>query len=196
MWTLFCLWEGGAGMKVIAMSQEAHLKQLELADAEEMFRLTEENRSYLRQWLPWLDAVKRVDDTERFITMTMEQDAQGQGKHYGIWYKGKLAGTLGVHRIDWNNRKTEIGYWLAAGFQGKGLMTEAVAAYIDRFIFGEWNLNKVTIAAATGNLKSRAIPERLGFRLEGIIRSNEWLYDHFVDHAVYGLLASEWNLRC
>jgi ribosomal-protein-serine acetyltransferase len=182
-------------MKRMELSQDAHLKQLEMADAEEMFRLTEENRGYLRQWLPWLDAVKRVEATENFIAMTIRQDDQRQGKHYGIWYRGRLAGTLGVHSIDWNNRKTSIGYWLAAGYQGKGLMTEAVAAYIDQLIFGDWNLNKVTIAAAVGNVKSRAIPERLGFQLEGIIRSNEWLYDHFVDHAVYGLLKAEWDVK-
>ncbi len=182
-------------MKRIVLSGEAELRQLELAHAEEMFWLTDKNRHYLRQWLPWLDMVRRVEHTERFIAMTLDQHASRQGTHYGIWFRGKLTGTIGVHNIDWNNRKTAIGYWLAADCQGRGLMTEAVAAYIDKLIFGEWNLQKVAISAATENRKSRAIPERLGFQLEGIIRSNEWLYDHFVDHAVYGLLASEWNLR-
>jgi len=177
----------------ILLSPHVRLKQWERTDAEALFWLTEMNRHYLRQWLPWLDTVRRLEDTERFIALTLEQDANQQGKHFGIWYQGRLAGTVGVHRIDWTNRKTEIGYWLAAGYQGKGLMTAAVAAYIDRLIFGEWDLNKVTISAATGNLKSRAIPERLGFRLEGVIRCNEWLYDRYVDHAVYGLLAEEWN---
>jgi ribosomal-protein-serine acetyltransferase len=180
-------------MKFMRISPEAVLKQLELSDAPEMFRLTEENRSYLREWLPWVDAVRRVEDTESFILMTMDQHERQQGIHYGIWYNGRLAGTLGVHSIDWNNRRTEIGYWLAARYQGKGLMTEAVAAYIDRLIFGAWNLQRVSINAATGNVKSRAIPERLGFRLEGILRCNEFLYNRYVDHAVYGLLASEWR---
>ncbi|TGV06666.1 N-acetyltransferase, partial [Mesorhizobium sp. M00.F.Ca.ET.186.01.1.1] len=57
------------------------------------------------------------------------------------------------------------------------------------------NLEKITIQAATGNAKSRAIPERLGFQLEGILRRNEFLYDHFVDHAVYSMLKEEWQER-
>jgi ribosomal-protein-serine acetyltransferase len=45
-------------------------------------------------------------------------------------------------------------------------------------------------------LKSRAIPERLSFRIEGIMRQNEWLYDHFVDHVVYGMIRSDYvNIR-
>ncbi|MBI3110076.1 MAG: GNAT family N-acetyltransferase, partial [Ignavibacteriales bacterium] len=36
---------------------------------------------------------------------------------------------------------------------------------------------------------------RLGFRPEGKIREAEWLYDHFVDHLVYGMLAPDWFER-
>jgi ribosomal-protein-serine acetyltransferase len=59
--------------------------------------------------------------------------------------------------------------------------------------FGELGLNRVSIACAVENKKSCAIPERLGFRREGVKRQAEWLYDHFVDHVVYGALASEWQ---
>ncbi len=180
-------------MESIILTSNAYLKVLAQKDAMAMYERTERNRRYLRQWLPWVDAIKGPQDTESFILSTMDLRAVNQGIHYGIWYKGHLAGTLGNHGINWANRRTTIGYWLGEEFQGKGLMTEAVAAYIDQLAFGKWQLNRVEIAAATENKKSRAIPERLGFTFEGIIRQNEWLYDHFVDHAVYGLLSSEWK---
>jgi ribosomal-protein-serine acetyltransferase len=53
----------------------------------------------------------------------------------------------------------------------------------------------VEIGCAPGNRKSCAIPERLGFTREGVLRQREWLYDHFVDHVVYGILAEEWRAR-
>lgn len=178
---------------MIQLSPDSWLKPIEPSDTPDMFYLTEHNRVHLRKWLPWLDTVKRIEDSEQFILHTIEQHSSGQGIHFGIWYQGQLAGVVGVHGINWANRRTEIGYWLGADFQGKGLMTEAVAAYIDQLIFGVWNLNRVSISAATKNVRSRAIPERLGFQLEGIIRSNEYLYDRFIDHAVYGMLASDWK---
>lgn len=57
----------------------------------------------------------------------------------------------------------------------------------------ELKLNRVEIRAGVHNLKSRAIPERLGFINEGTIRQAEWLYDCYIDHVIYGILESDWN---
>jgi ribosomal-protein-serine acetyltransferase len=61
------------------------------------------------------------------------------------------------------------------------------------YAFNELGLNRLEIRCATENTKSRAIPQRLGFKQEGTIRQAEWLYDHYVDLVVYGILASEWS---
>jgi ribosomal-protein-serine acetyltransferase len=63
--------------------------------------------------------------------------------------------------------------------------------FVVRYGFDTLDLNRIQIAAATENRRSRAIPERLGFKLEGIMRQNENLYGTFVDHAVYSLLRSD-----
>ena len=57
--------------------------------------------------------------------------------------------------------------------------------------FDVWKLHRVTIECATENARSRGVPERLGFTLEGTIRGIEWLHDHFVDHAMYSLLSTD-----
>jgi ribosomal-protein-serine acetyltransferase len=57
--------------------------------------------------------------------------------------------------------------------------------------FGALGLHRVSIRCAVENRRSRAIPERLGFTFEGVARGSEWLYDHFVDHAIYGLLRTD-----
>lgn len=71
-------------------------------------------------------------------------------------------------------------------------MTSACRAMVN-IAFEEYGLNRVEIRAAADNRKSRAIPERLGFQKEGVSRQTEWIYDHFVDHVVYGMLADEWS---
>ncbi len=92
--------------------------------------------------------------------------------------------------VDWANRSAALSYWLDEAHQGKGIMTASCRAFIS-YAFTTWKLNRIAIQCATRNTRSRAIPERLGFTLEGMLREAEWLYDHYVDHAVYGLLRSD-----
>jgi ribosomal-protein-serine acetyltransferase len=73
-------------------------------------------------------------------------------------------------------------------------MTAAVTALL-RHGFRTLRLNRIEIRAGVRNRRSRAIPERLGFRHEGTLRQAERLAERFVDHAVYALLASEWPAR-
>ncbi|MBZ9635229.1 methyltransferase domain-containing protein [Clostridium sp. FP1] len=54
-------------------------------------------------------------------------------------------------------------------------------------------LNKIEILIAEENFKSRALPEKYGFKEEGIIRDAEWLNDKYVNHILYGILKSEWK---
>ena len=92
------------------------------------------------------------------------------------------------------NRVAYIGYWLAENFQGKGIMTACCRCLVDH-AFRDLDLNKVVIACGTGNARSQAIPDRLGFVREGVLRDAEWLYDHFIDHTVNALLRREWEMQ-
>ncbi len=145
----------------------------------------------LREWLPWLDVSVSPDDTRSFIKKSLHEFADGEGMVAGIWDHGEVIGAISYNNIERSNRSVEIGYWLAAGHQGKGIVTKACRAMVD-YAFNELGLNRVVIRCATGNAKSCSIPQRLGFKQEGILREAGWLYDHFVDLVVYGMLASEW----
>jgi len=175
----------------IAVDADTALQLLEEHHAVELFALVDHNRSYLREWLPWLDDNTSLDQTRVFIQGCLQQLATRNGFACGVRYREALAGVVGLHFIDWPNRRTSLGYWLGASYQGRGLITKSCGVLLDH-LFTELGLNRVEIACAVGNTKSRAIPERLGFVLEGVLRQQEWLYDHFVDHAVYALLAGSW----
>jgi ribosomal-protein-serine acetyltransferase len=181
-------------MLVRHLSPELSLEVLEDSHAAELFRVTDENREYLREWLPWLDRMRTVEDTKAFIEMTQRQLVENRGFQTAIRWRGRLAGIIGQHKVDWASRSTAIGYWLAEDAQGRGIMTTCCKAYIEHS-FDAMQLHRIEIRCATENKKSRAIPERLGFRKEGVVRDAEWLYDHFVDHVVYGLLEPEWRKR-
>ena len=168
------------------------LRVLREDDAAELFALTDSNRAYLRRWLPWVDLVTSEEDSRSFLTTVTEQREQGRGPTFGVLRDGALAGVVGFLPVDRVNRIGEIGYWLAPRSQGRGVMTQC-CRFAVRYGFLTLDLNRIQIAAGTENLESRAIPERLGFKFEGVLRARENLYGTFIDHAMYALLRSEFD---
>ncbi len=174
------------------VDEETQLRPLEERYAEEYFALIERNRAYLQEWMPWASYENSLEDIKAYMKNTLLQFANNEGLQAGIWHQNKLVGSIGYPSLDWPDRKVEIGYWIDASMQGKGLVTKACKLLVT-FAFEQYNLNKVEIHCAPGNTRSRAIPERLGFTQEGVIRQAEWCKDHYNDIVVYGMLASEWG---
>jgi ribosomal-protein-serine acetyltransferase len=174
------------------LNDDVALELLELRHAEDLYRITDADRAHLRQWLPWVDGCRSQEDTKTFIQLTRQHLLDNNGFQTAIRYQGALVGVIGHHGIHWANRSTTLGYWLSKDAQGHGIMTEACRAYT-RHAFDTLHLNRIEIRCASQNRRSRAIPERLGFRPEGTLHDAEWLYDHFVDHVVYAMLAAEWK---
>ncbi|MFG6105896.1 GNAT family protein [Leptothoe sp. EHU-05/26/07-4] len=168
------------------------LRSLQLTDANELFALTDANRDYLRRWLPWLDRTTTSADTRNFIRNAIEQFGDTEGVVAAICYNNCIAGIIGYNHIDWDNRIGHMGYWLASSHQGKGIMTRSCQYMVD-YSFATLYLNRIVICCATGNRRSRAIPERLGFTHEGTACEAEWLYNRFIDHEVYAMLRSHWQ---
>lgn len=176
------------------VDDEVELRVLDEGDADELFALADRNRLHLRAWLPWVDGTRSVHDVRSWLRTAGQQDLDGDGFQAGIRYLGVLAGVAGYHRIDWRRRQVALGYWLGREFEGRGIMTRSCRALVEHAFRG-YRLDRVEIRAAAENHRSRAVAERLGFRREGFVHRAEWLYDHFVDHVVYGMSAEEWAAR-
>lgn len=170
------------------------LRPVEPGDGRILFQLTAANRGNLRLWLPWVDGIQGPADTARFIEISRRSFAEGTGLVLAVRLQGRVIGVVDFHHLDSINRKASIGYWLGERWRGNGLMSEAVACLV-KYGFQALGLNRIEIRVAPENERSRRIPERLGFREEGHLRQAEWLYDHFVDHVVYGLVRTDWLSR-
>jgi ribosomal-protein-serine acetyltransferase len=167
------------------------LRLLEESDAAELYALIDGNRPYLARWLPWVEATRGPEDVLKFIRATRKQLADNNGFQAAIVDGANIVGVIGFHAIDWRHGSTAIGYWLAEDRQGRGTMTEAVRALVGH-AFDVWKLNRVEVRAAVGNVRSRAIPERLGFKEEGVLREAERIGERYEDSVVYSMLAKDW----
>jgi ribosomal-protein-serine acetyltransferase len=183
---------GRASRPMFVIDDVTALRILREADAAELYALTDANRAYLRRWLPWVDLVTSEDDSRSFLATVTAQHKEGRGPTFGILLAGALVGVVGYLPIDRVNRCGEIGYWLAEREQRRGIMT-ASCRFAVRYGFLTLDLNRIQIAAGTTNAASRAVPERLGFKFEGVLRARENLYGTFIDHAMYSLLRSEFD---
>ena len=168
------------------------LRLLEEADADELFGVIDANREHLGAWMPWVAFEHEPADVLPFIRATRRQIGENNGLQTAIVDPGgRIVGMAGFHGVEWMHRTSSIGYWLARDAQGRGTMTEAVRAYVNH-AFTTWKLNRVMIQAAVENARSRAIPERLGFREEGTMREVERIGDRVLDDVVYAMLAADW----
>lgn len=170
---------------------ELEVRQFQEKDAEALFTLAEQNRDSLREWLPWATHHSR-ETTRKFIQAGQERAARNEGFDCGLWVGGVLAGGIGVHTIDWLHRHTSLGYWLDERFRGRGIVTRATRAVV-AYLFDEAALNRIEIRCGTGNARSRAIPGRLGFSEEGVLREAQWIEGRPIDLVVYSLLRRDWK---
>ncbi|MFT3992913.1 MAG: GNAT family protein [Dysgonomonas sp.] len=171
------------------VNTEIELKPFSIDQAPYIFKIIDTERDYLRIWLPFIDSRQKVEQIEEYIEFVLGSDNQ----QFAIYFQGQCVGIIGFKDTDFDNRKSEIGYWLSQYQQGNGIVTQSVQKMLE-FAFNELHLNRIQIKVAVDNKKSRAIPERLGFHLEGIERDGELLINNtYTDIAIYSILKKEYK---
>lgn len=176
----------------ISVRPDLKLRPLSLSDAEELFAVVDSNREHLREWLAFLDVTTSAERIQPFLNNCVQGYANGTSYRFALVLDGAIGGAVGLEDIAMQNKSAKIGYWQSKTLQGRGCVTAAVRAVLE-YGFETRGLNLIEIRAATGNTKSRAVAERVGMKLDGVLRQRAWLYDHYEDLASYSLLAEEWR---
>jgi ribosomal-protein-serine acetyltransferase len=174
------------------LTEDRSMRLLDPADAEELFALIDANREHLARWMPFVGQTRSVTDSLAFIRAAVCQHEENRGLQMAIVCQRRIIGVAGFHRIDWTTRSTSIGYWLAEAQQGAGTMTLAVRALVD-YAVNVLGLHRIEIRAGVENHRSRAIPERLGFSQEGVVRAAERIGSRVIDHVIYAITDVAWQ---
>lgn len=144
-----------------------------LADLDVSLQAAQESAAELRAWMPWAHPSPLRDSMEKYYS-TCEEKWHARDMLDFQWIEkssGELIGKGGFHHIDWMIPKFEIGYWLRTAYSGKGFCTEAVNGLV-QYAKTELNAKRLEIRSQPANAKSRAVAERCGFVLEGVLRSS------------------------
>jgi ribosomal-protein-serine acetyltransferase len=164
------------------------IRSLDPGDAEALFAVVEANRERLRPWMPWENTTRSPDHTRDFIETARASSTDAEGN--GIWVDGELAGAMGMS-IDPLASSAEIGFWIDGRHEGRGIVTRACRRFLDE-AFGPLGLHRVSLRAATSNVRSQSVAERLGMTRECVLREAERSPDGYHDMVVFSVLEHEW----
>lgn len=141
-------------------------------DGAELSRVVTDSIAHLRPWLPWAQQAPSPEESEENVRRAHASWILREDLRLGLFDRAaaergemRVLGGSGLHSPDWAVPSAEIGYWLAATHVGQGLVTEAVAA-ISLFAFRELGARRLEIRCDVENVRSAAIPRRLGYTLE------------------------------
>lgn len=177
---------------VIKIDEKVRLELTASKHAGGLFNAVDNNRQHLSPFLPWVHNMQSVADFDNYIQHCHALFEDGNEVSFVILSDDIVIGRIGLHYINDHNKCAAIGYWLTENETGKGIITKACKALIS-YGFQELGLQRIEIKAAVENIKSQAIPQKLNFTKEGILRQAEFVNDTFLDLVLYSMLRTEWD---
>src|SRR4051812_8685804 len=163
---------------VIHINENVRLELIAEKHAAALFDAVDHNREHLSEFLPWVKNMQSVNDFAYYIKHCDLLHQHQKDVSFVIISNEKLVGRIGLHYINLENKNGAIGYWLVKNAQGKGIIIDSCRALIE-YGFKNLRLHRIEIKAATHNLKSQAIAEKLQFKKEGILRQAELVNNTF-----------------
>ena len=167
----FC-YDSSMSYEDIPVDEQTRLVQLQPDQADKLFELTDKNRDYLGEFLPWPPFVNVVEDSRKHIEETLEKRAQDVAYTYGIEYEGEIVGDISLRNLNDTEKTPEIGYWISPNFAGKGLTTKSVQALTDLGL-SSLGLGKIVIRANPDNGASNKVAEKAGYTQVGTEIDND-----------------------
>jgi RimJ/RimL family protein N-acetyltransferase len=163
-------------------------------DVSLLKKAIDESLEHLRPWMPWAHAEPESlhQKVERLRLFRGKFDL-GQDFYYGVFNpkETKVLGATGLHTHLGENVR-EIGYWLHKDYTKQGYATEASAALV-KVAFEIEDVLRVEIHCDPCNLSSAAIPKRLGFKNEGVLRKRKPFREgELRDEMIWTLFADEY----
>lgn len=149
------------------------LRAVRADDAPETFTAVLESVGELAPWMPWVHPEPKLDGSAEFHRQAQSKWVTREMLDFQWIDKvsGRLIGKGGLHTLNWEVPKFEIGYWVRTSMGNRGYCTEAVRALV-RFSRHQLGATRLEICSDPRNGKSRRVAERCGFTLEGILRRN------------------------
>ena len=161
--------------------------------APAMTELIQRNQDRLARWEPWAEQPATLDATRAYIRAALEDFVRGRQISTIIAVDGgrRFVGRCGM-RIDPRASSGDIGYWIDADYEGRGIASRAARRLISS-AFAELKLERIDLRTSVANTRSRAVARRLGFAFEGVLPGGLRFSNRSDDVALYAVTAKKWQ---
>ncbi len=168
------------------------LRALRFSDAAAIFAYAQD--AEVAQHTLW-DPHQTIRDSHAFLEFASDQFRAGRMLVWGITLKpvDRVIGTVGLANIASQHQRAELGFALARDCWNQGITTEAAKAVVD-FGFAKLNLNRIEAFCKPENLGSARVLEKVGMKLEGVLRQHQFIKGRFEDLSLYSVLQSVYRV--
>lgn len=175
----------------VNIDEGVRLELIAQKHSKELYAAIDSNREHLSEFLAWVGNMQSVNDMNNYIKNCKLLYQQKQEVSFVIVLDDVIVGRIGLHSLNLQDKNASIGYWLTKNAEGQGIVYKSCKALI-QYGFQQLCLHRIEIRIAAGNLKSQAVPIKLNFKKEGILRQAEWVNNTYLDVFMYSMLDSEW----
>ena len=183
-------------MEARALPEEIQTPRLTLrkqrqAYAPLMFAVADAERERLGRFLPWVENTRGVEDEMDFVRLSLENWEEKKGFNYAIFTRAddQYCGNIGVFNIQWEHDAAEVGYWVRAACEGRGMLSEALQG-LEQAMF-DAGFNRIELRCNVENQRSAAVAKRNGYALEGRLRQAHFEFGGYRDNFVFSKLRAD-----
>ena len=182
------------GELTIDLGDNVSMRQVRESDADAVLDVVTRNYDHLRTFMEWAKPDYSRKDAEEWVARAANRSSDDQPLNMCIFRDDRMIGTIGFAEFDHAARVTEIGYWIDAAEEGKGIISRATEKMLE-LAFENLGMNRVQIRCADANVRSAAVPRKFGFVEEGRQRQHVVRNGKTYDFLIFGLLRDEWRSR-
>lgn len=153
------------------------LRSPQIGDGVKVNEAVLESFNELHEFMDWAEEKPTIDDSEEYVRLSVANWIlkKNEEPYLPLYIFDKVTkqfiGATGYHNFNWSIPCVETGYWIRKSCSGKGYMTEAINA-LTQYAFNQLGVKRLAITCDVDNIRSKKIPERLGYTLEGRLRNN------------------------
>ena len=172
------------------------LRPFRPGDAEHVYEAVRESLPELLPWMPWAHPDYSLEESKTWIELCAGTWAKGKEYNFLIFdaNDGSLLGSCGLNKVRRRAGFANLGYWVRSKNTRKGVAT-AAALLVARFGFDELGLNRIEIGAATGNMASIRVAEKVGAKRQKIQKRKLIFRDKVYDRQVFSLTPQDLESR-